>query len=1446
MCAIIKNPLQRDGTSQEERLAKALLPGYAKIDDRNIEEIIAFATEYSKLITYYNSNNIPDGDWSCFYDNDPCILLALLATIDTDSIEASFKALEEKIQRYFTDKECQPVDECDPDPLPGYFDEIINLIFSVAVKIQWSCKKLPQGHLLKEEIIAIIKSDLHLAIIDNKQQDALTKLISYDKASLDPMNDYGLFIKEKYPNCECTKAWQLDQEGFDCIYPDTLYDLASLKSLFYIFFIALLRIKLRAKFHFEECIAKNDAHQPHVTLFLTFLYLFRYAIEHLNTLTRSHLLYYYEKVLCLHKRKETPDKVHIIFELAKNFDTHLVEEGVLFNAGKDDLNKPRVYALIEEVVVNRAKVEQLKTVYIDEATGVVHAAPVANSKDGLGEEFNKEEQAHWKPLGGPDSPATEIGFAVASPAFFLKEGVRVGMLSYKLSAPANILFLQRPTGFRLEYSSAKEWIEIENVYDVAERLLDSRFPILRKIYDEQFVEVETLVNKFFDKVKEIYEKRNFPVAPGMQPASVKSGATDRTSKIQVADIISKIEKADAEMVADILLRLGGDVKPVPKKGKKSSTPPSPKAINLDDIDKEALAKEIMQIRNDILAVPGVFINRSDAQRNELDFLFIANTIAPSFTPLEVDEKKPDIRSEWPVIKTLVKNLPVDAGNFTSLYYAIRNLRLTGVDIKVAAYGLKDIVVQNDTAILDNSKEIQPFGTEPYLGSNFYIGSWEVFQKRLDFVGAQLEWADRPANFNQYYDKYINKPADNNAFRVNAEILNGGIYHDVLGGDNQFLFADSFQGKTFIILGQIESDRRDGDDDNGNDNGDNPGSTKLLNTRINAKQISDLQKDFELRAFARDPYLPDFADSNVKVRRGFMRLTLANKDFLHNEYPLVYTAIVASKQEKLAATDLPNKPYTPKLKNTSLFYISTERTLFGSNELNATPIANTGIDNKATIGRNASIEQFYHVTPFGYQRLEIDVLDEVYLLPQFNNSVFVSTTEKEFTHGNLYIGLKEAKPEQKVNILFQVLEGSGDNRYAPPDIEWNYLVDNTWVVFKPFEIQDHTRADESSKKSLLRSGIIEFSLPKQINSDGSTVLDPQLLWIRACAHEDLITSNDSNIMQGIPRIAALPDLVAVIAQAGVAEFENQNNSLSHLALPLPAKTIQKFVDSRAAIKTVSQPYYSFDGRLPENDYQFYRRISERLRHKNRAICIWDYERLVLEQFPDLHKVKCLNHTSILQNREIAPGFVTIAVIPDLRNKNSANKLEPRVPIGVLDEIRVFLKKLTNLFVASYIELPLNKTLDYLQVVNPLYEQIKVRCCVRFYTGLDVAYYKYVLNDDLKKFLAPWAFDVNKEINFGSTYHKSAILNFIEERKYVDVVLGFSIEHYKDGEIQPDYDPDWIIPTTSRSILTSYNIIDAGQEYEHAIEFIPYNEDDPCPTCTIIPAISNVLMPAVKKG
>ena len=66
---------------------------------------------------------------------------------------------------------------------------------------------------------------------------------------------------------------------------------------------------------------------------------------------------------------------------------------------------------------------------------------------------------------------------------------------------------------------------------------------------------------------------------------------------------------------------------------------------------------------------------------------------------------------------------------TSLEF-LKDLNITSADIKVDVEGVKNLILQNDFSILDPAKPFQPFTNKPILGSNFYLGSWEVFQKKL--------------------------------------------------------------------------------------------------------------------------------------------------------------------------------------------------------------------------------------------------------------------------------------------------------------------------------------------------------------------------------------------------------------------------------------------------------------------------------------------------------------------------------------------------------------------------------------------------------------------------------------------------------------------------------------------------------------------------------------------
>jgi len=74
-------------------------------------------------------------------------------------------------------------------------------------------------------------------------------------------------------------------------------------------------------------------------------------------------------------------------------------------------------------------------------------------------------------------------------------------------------------------------------------------------------------------------------------------------------------------------------------------------------------------------------------------------------------------------------------------------------------------------------------------------------------------------------------------------------------------------------------------------------------------------------------------------------------------------------------------------------------------------------------------------------------------------------------------------------------------------------------------------------------------------------------------------------------------------------------------------------------------------------------------------------------------------------------------------------------------------------------------------NPVYEQIIVQFKVQFYSGIDKGYYIRKLNDEIVHFLTPWAFDENAEVKFDQKIYASSIINFIEERDYVDFITDF---------------------------------------------------------------------------
>jgi hypothetical protein len=113
---------------------------------------------------------------------------------------------------------------------------------------------------------------------------------------------------------------------------------------------------------------------------------------------------------------------------------------------------------------------------------------------------------------------------------------------------------------------------------------------------------------------------------------------------------------------------------------------------------------------------------------------------------------------------------------------------------------------------------------------------------------------------------------------------------------------------------------------------------------------------------------------------------------------------------------------------------------------------------------------------------------------------------------------------------------------------------------------------------------------------------------------------------------------------------------------------------------------------------------------------------------------------------------------------------------------------------------------LHVCNAQFEEVQFDFKVSFYQNYDPVFYINLLNDEIEQFLTPWANKSGKDIEFGGKIEKSVVLNFVEERSYVDFVTCFKMNQITSriGNVvtEATYDIEEAVATTARSILVSY--------------------------------------------
>lgn len=1305
--------LFRDGISQRNRLLRTLEPDYVSVDERSEADLLTFIQKYAATLNYYDELNHPQGNWSPFFAGDIQNMVAYIKNPESfDDDESVRRKLSQphlvllfaflQLLRYPQ----QQFNQLTQRHLEFYYKEVLKLtekeeipdkihtIFELAA--DQTVYRLQPGTLLKagQDSQGI---DLNYAIDEevvlNQAQIASIKTLSAVKTYTDLRSIHQQGNRDNN-SFEQMLKWAVGDPNQGDSFPDlgtTPVDITVLNTLYQtisnqlvgqiadeqknyileqLFFATIDDFKYCLEINARQNSTGTSQSKPpleseweQVYSLIEKAYRKKINRKRRQVLNSAHRNAGFDSMMRLalgtpnpgDSLPEMPSGYDNLEQIRSNLDelnpdlfvVRYVKEQLYMSVEDfrkimeikgnatdiDDSAWQEVYRLLEKAQAKKQNFtypaigkQEIKRI---EATPILESAAEAET-----------ELQRFSPFTTVTQPqTTSLGFAITSPLLILKEGTR--KITLLFACKANTLnreelekIIQDTNPFEIYLSTDQEWITPSSItLQISDLILEE--PL--KSYTTKQITLNTPTADGDNLTRITLSRATLPPENGGESVVVFDDG--RTFKI-----IERISDREATVEAIGLM-------------------PNHTATRIN-----------------LYSAAAVYLD-------SLHFQLTVDSTLPAILPPQPDASTVSLDTPYPVIKLVLKNRVKGdtAAEIVSDYELLKSIRLDKVNLQVEVGTIQDLQLRNDNSLLNPKSPFKPFGSNPKVGSGFYIANSEISSKKLDRLALNITWMGLPDDFASHYQAYtqvglVNPAIANNSFKVSCKVFNNR---------NQYLI----------------------------------GSSQPIFSQNGSALSSTLQLDYPsltIDAYTFNPSALETETDDPFEQTRYFKLELESPNFGHDLYPLVMTKVALSTDNAIKSLTV-YQPYTPEIKTLSLDYT-----------------ASVQID--LTVAQTAS--RVFQFNPFGYVELgafkgENSPYPEDYLLPQYDEA------------GALFLGIRNLHPPQDLSLLFQLVPGSANVELTKPDIHWSYLSRDRWQDFQDIQILSDTT------NGLVDSGIIRLSIPAAATAENHR-FPKGLHWLRATVQNNA---------------AAIPDTLDIKAQAVSATFVNQGNATEHLSQPLAADSIQGLVTRDAAVKAVKQPYTSFQGKMKENTPRFNIRVSERLRHKQRALTPWDYERLVLERFPEIYKVKCI--TSTIGSDNPSAANVTVVVVPDIANTAPFFPLEPKAPLYLLKEIEAYLKAHTSPFVN-------------LVVKNPRYERIKYRVNIRLRPGYEQGYYLKQLNEDIKRFLSPWAYEGQVDITFGSSIHGSLVIHFIEKRPYVDYVANLSLLEQIDVEAEAQGD------------------------------------------------------------
>ncbi|MCB0636117.1 MAG: baseplate J/gp47 family protein, partial [Lewinella sp.] len=695
-------------------------------------------------------------------------------------------------------------------------------------------------------------------------------------------------------------------------------------------------------------------------------------------------------------------------------------------------------------------------------------------------------------------------------------------------------------------------------------------------------------------------------------------------------------------------------------------------------------------------------------------------------------------------------------------------------ITVQAKGLKNLIAQNNEGKVDADAAFLPFGAEPMVGNHLKLTHPEIINKPLDTISIKFDWSDDDLNSREelqtYFDPLLTVAEGMQGDgQINIEQKEIGqvnlVFHEPSGLED--IFHETSETKEAAV------DASEGSE------AEHPSLNAAEGSETTKFYITEQLEEAKVRtplSRNKDALLDldtDWNELSIDAV-AHIKLELQGEGVLFEYYERLQDELALQKQrikDRLSdgpkADELPPKSKVTVTEGTNVKEYTVDYELEkGPAKGATTQTAEAAIDpdslpdslpdpfipeiKQAYLSYTAHLDtedkyahtwiDFYTLHPFGYEAFELEppnekVVWEPPLAPSYDEP------------GALYIGLDKVSPPQDISILFEMLEGTAIPEAPAVRLKWEYLKANDrWAAPSGGAPPVHLRLHDDTQQ-LTHAGTINFAIPADATLD-SQLLPKGLAWLRVSILPEALIPYPNELITG-----AICHLRSIHAQTVVAQLRDDKYADTHYRQPLPPDSVEAFAEPAPEIVDIQQFYPSFRGRPTELPGDFQLRASERLRHKNRALSPWDYERLVLEHFPQVYKTKCLPTVE-------RAGEVTVVVIPDRNYAKPHDPLYPKASREELADIKAMLAQHAPPFAN-------------LKVVNPHYETLQVEFQVKFVEGTAQGHALRQLREDLVRYLSPWAFDPVADVELDKTIYRGAVTQYIQQLPYVEFLAKLDL-------------------------------------------------------------------------